>query len=249
VPDYPVSYVAVDVVAFTLLESRLSVLVVERGIDPWRGTLALPGGFVKPAEDLEAAARRELTEETGVVATEPVLEQLRSYGAPDRDPRARTVSVAHLAVLAEPVTPSAGTDAASASWRPVDDVRHQPLAFDHARILDDAVERLASKLEYTAVATAFLPEEFTLAELRAVYEVVWGRPLDPGNFQRKVRGERRLGRGHRRAACGRPRPPGRAVPCAQDRDGRAGLPARALVGVSRPHRAWSSARPSGRTRR
>lgn len=184
-PRHPVSYVAVDVAAFTIADDALLVLVVERGVAPFRGALALPGGFVRPDEDLADAARRELWEETGV--DEPVLEQLRTYGAPDRDPRARTVSVAHLAVLAEPVSPTAGTDAATAAWRAVPDVRREGLAFDHAEILDDAVERLAAKLEYTAVATAFLPEEFTLAELRSVYEVVWGRPLDAGNFQRKVR--------------------------------------------------------------
>ncbi len=184
-PRHPVSYVAVDVAAFTIADDELVVLVVERGVAPFRGALALPGGFVHPDEGLEDAARRELWEETGV--DEPVLEQLRTYGAPDRDPRARTVSVAHLAVLAEPVSLTAGTDAAAAAWRAVADVRREGLAFDHAEILDDAVERLAAKLEYTAVATAFLPEEFTLAELRTVYEVVWGRSLDAGNFQRKVR--------------------------------------------------------------
>ncbi len=140
---------------------------------------------MRPDEDLEDAARRELREETGV--DDVVLEQLRSYGAPGRDPRARTVSVAYLAVLPEPVTPVAGTDASAAAWREVADVRREGLAFDHDEILADAVERLASKLEYTALAASFLPEEFTLAELRAVYEVVWGRPLDAGNFQRKVR--------------------------------------------------------------
>lgn len=184
-PQHPVVYVAVDVVAFTIVDGALMVLVVERGVDPFRGELALPGGFVHPAEDLDAAARRELREEAGV--DEPVLEQLRTYGAPDRDPRARTVTVAYLAVLPEPVTPLAGTDAAAASWRAVDDVRETGLAFDHVAIVDDAVERLASKLEYTALATAFLAEEFTLADLRAVYETVWGRQLDPGNFQRKLR--------------------------------------------------------------
>jgi 8-oxo-dGTP diphosphatase len=182
-PRHPVSYVTVDVAAFTIADDELLVLVVQRGVAPFRGTLALPGGFVRPDEDLQDAARRELREETGV--DEPVLEQLRSYGAPRRDPRARTVSVAHLAVLPEPVSLTPGTDAASASWRVVSDVGR--LAFDHDEILADAVERLAAKLEYTALATAFLAEEFTLAELRGVYEVVWGRPLDAGNFQRKVR--------------------------------------------------------------
>lgn len=202
---YPVSYVTVDVVAFAVTGGALHVLVVERGEDPWRGALALPGGFVRPDEDLETAARRELREETGV--DERALEQLRSYGAPGRDPRARTVTVAHLAVLAEPVAPRAGTDAAHAAWRPVGDVRRAGLAFDHDEILGDAVERLAARLEHTALATAFLPPEFTLAELRTVYEVVWGRPLDAGNFQRKVRHSRDLvvpAGGVRAAVRGRP---------------------------------------------
>ncbi|MEO9323253.1 NUDIX domain-containing protein [Nocardioides sp. C4-1] len=183
--SHPVVYVTVDVVAFTIVDGALMVLVVERGVEPFRGEPALPGGFVLPDEGLDAAARRELREETGV--DEPVLEQLRTYGAPGRDPRARTVSVAYLAVLPEPVTPLAGSDAAAAAWRAVDDVRATGLAFDHDAIVDDAVERLAGKLEYTALATAFLAEEFTLADVRAVYETVWGRPLDPGNFQRKLR--------------------------------------------------------------
>lgn len=183
--SHPVVYVTVDVVAFTIVDGALMVLVVERGVEPFRGEPALPGGFVLPDEGLDAAARRELREETGV--DEPVLEQLRTYGDPGRDPRARTVSVAYLAVLPEPVTPLAGSDAAAAAWRAVDDVRATGLAFDHVAIVDDAVERLAGKLEYTALATAFLAEEFTLADVRAVYETVWGRPLDPGNFQRKLR--------------------------------------------------------------
>lgn len=176
---YPIVSVAVDVVAFTLVDNRLSVLLIEREDD---GLLALPGGFVRPDEDLEAAAHRELAEETGV--EHPVLEQLATYGDPDRDPRQRVVSVAHLAVLPRLVEPTSGTDARAAMWRPVDTVAG--LAFDHDRILADALERLGSKLEYTAIATGFLPDRFTLAELRSVYETVWGRPLDPGNFQRKM---------------------------------------------------------------
>lgn len=187
--DYPVFSVAVDVAAFTLIDSALHVLVVERGPAPdggagaESGRVALPGGFVRPEEDLADAALRELAEETGV--EDVVVEQLASYGAPGRDPRGRVVSVAHLAVLARPVTPRAGSDAAVAAWRAVAEVGE--MAFDHRQILDDAVARLRAKLEYTAIATAFLPERFTLAELRAVYESVWGVTLDPGNFQRKLR--------------------------------------------------------------
>lgn len=179
--EWPIIAVAVDVVAFTLVDDRLSVLLIERGDD---GSLALPGGFVHADEDLEQAARRELAEETGV--EQAVLEQLATYGEPGRDPRQRTVTVAHLAVLPRVVEPTSGSDARAAMWRPVADVPADGLAFDHARILADGVERLGSKLEYTALATAFLPEEFTVADLRGVYETVWGRALDPGNFQRKM---------------------------------------------------------------
>lgn len=190
--DYPIFYVTVDVVLFAIAERSLQVLVVERGEEPtgW----ALPGGFVNPGEDLRDAAERELVEETGVRPGELPLEQLATYGAPDRDPRylappaaARVVSVAWLSVLPELVEPRAGTDASDAVWRPVAEVLSDGLAFDHDLILGDAVARLQAKLNYTPVATAFLSGEFSLAELREVYEVVWGRELDPGNFQRKVR--------------------------------------------------------------
>jgi 8-oxo-dGTP diphosphatase len=190
--DYPIFYVTVDVVMFAIADGNLQVLVVERGEEPtgW----ALPGGFVNPAEDLREAAERELAEETGVRPGGLPLEQLATYGAPDRDTRylkppaqARVVSVAWLSVLPELVAPQAGTDASDAVWRPVAEVLRAGLAFDHDRILGDAVSRLRAKLHYTPVATAFLAGEFSLAELREVYEVVWGRELDPGNFQRKVR--------------------------------------------------------------
>jgi 8-oxo-dGTP diphosphatase len=190
--DYPIFYVTVDVVLFAIAGGVLHTLVVERAEEPtgW----ALPGGFVEPEEDLRAAAERELAEETGVRPGDLPLEQLATYGAPDRDTRylkppahARVVSVAWLSVLPELVEPQAGTDAADAVWRPVDRILADGLAFDHDQILGDAVARLQAKLHYTPVATAFLGGEFSLAELREIYEVVWGRELDPGNFQRKVR--------------------------------------------------------------
>jgi 8-oxo-dGTP diphosphatase len=190
--DYPIFYLTVDIVMFAIADGVLHVLVVERGEEPtgW----ALPGGFVEPREDLREAAERELAEETGVRPGDVPLEQLATYGAPDRDSRflkppayARVVSVAWFSVLPGLVAPQAGTDAADAVWRTVAKVQKAGLAFDHDQILGDAVARLQARLLDTPLATAFLGEEFTLAELREVYEVIWGRELDPGNFQRKVR--------------------------------------------------------------
>jgi len=179
--------VTVDIVVLTIRDDRLCALVVERGGEPFKGRWALPGGFVEPDERLYDAARRELEEETGVGVGAARLEQLASYGDPDRDPRGRIVSVAWLAVVPQGVEPTAGSDAAGAAWKPVSSLlRRGKLAFDHRQILTDGVERACSKLEYTALATAFVDKEFTIAELRRVYEVVWGLGLDPGNFHRKV---------------------------------------------------------------
>jgi 8-oxo-dGTP diphosphatase len=183
--EHPPFAVTVDLVVLTVIDDALNGLLVERGEPPFAGSLALPGGFVQSTEDLEVAARRELAEETGVEVGH--IEQLASYGAPERDPRMRVVSVAYLAMVPQAAEPTAGTDAAAASWRPLDRVDTRGLAFDHARILRDGVERARAKLEYTTLATAFCPPEFTIAELRAVYEVIWGERLDPRNFSRKVR--------------------------------------------------------------
>jgi len=181
---YPPFAVAVDLVVLTVRSGALQALLIERGEEPFERDLALPGGFVRIDEGLEAAARRELAEETGVRVSH--LEQLASYGDPVRDPRMRVVSVAYLAMVPDPPTPAAGTDAASAAWRPVGALTRRTLAFDHRQILRDGIDRARAKIEYTTLATAFCAPEFTIAELRHVYEAIWGRRLDPRNFSRKV---------------------------------------------------------------
>lgn len=188
--DYPPFAVAVDIVVLTIRDGRLCALAVRRGDATECGRIALPGGFVRLDEDLRDAAVRELREQTAVDVDGVHLEQLASYGAPDRDPRMRTVSVAWLAVAPDLPDPAAGTDTAEARWMAVEDLLGgtDSLAFDHEQILRDGIERAQSKLEYTTIGTAFCGEEFTVAELRRVYEVVWGRRLDPGNFHRKVTG-------------------------------------------------------------
>lgn len=185
--------VTVDVVALTIRDAALHVLLVQRGVPPFEGFWALPGGFVRsgrdaadrPAgEDLSEAAIRELGEETGPELRRVHMEQLASYGSPGRDPRMRVISVAYLAFAPELPEPRAGGDAKAAEWVPVSAARE--LAFDHARIMADGLERARAKLEYTPLATAFAGEEFTIPELRAVYEAIWDEPLHAGNFHRKV---------------------------------------------------------------
>ena len=193
-PDYDASAfppfaVTVDLAIFTVRAKRLQVLLIRRGEAPFKGRWALPGGFVRPDEALRTAAVRELQEETSLVVQDVHLEQLATYGAPKRDPRMRVVSVAWLVLAPDLPSPTAGTDAADASWRPVDDVLEDArLAFDHATIIRDGLGRARSKLEYSSLAASFCPEEFTVAELREVYETVWGVQLDPRNFHRKVTG-------------------------------------------------------------
>ncbi|MEV1007667.1 NUDIX domain-containing protein [Streptomyces sp. NPDC049881] len=243
--DFPPFAVTVDLVVLTVRRHALCALTVRRGEEPYRGQWALPGGFVRTDEDLATAAARELAEETGLRTNEPGsghsaahLEQLATYGDPDRDPRMRVVSVAHLVLAPDLPAPTPGGDAGGAQWTPVgalldeggargagdaaapsadtagapadsavsvesgtgdgsggrseDGTSGPPagvrLAFDHGRILADGVERARSKIEYSSLAAAFCPPEFTVGELRRVYEAVWGVVLDPRNFHRKVTG-------------------------------------------------------------
>lgn len=223
--DYPPFAVTVDLAIFTIREGALKVLLVERGDEPYAGAWALPGGFVDIAEDIEDAAWRELREETGLERFSGHLEQLRTYGAPLRDPRMRVVSVAYVAFAPNLPDPVAGSDARNARWWDVDDlnlpgvrggnhdtdIEDAPaLAFDHDVIAAHALDRVAAKLEYTSLATAFCTAPFTLSELRHVYETVWGVRLDRSNFRRwidqtnglvePVDGERRHHTGGRPAA-------------------------------------------------
>lgn len=171
--------VTVEVVLLSVLGRRLHVLL--RGQDG--GPRRLPGAEVEPGETLGEAGARALAAADGPAAAH--LEQLRTYGDPGRDPRGRVVSTAYLGLV--PARAAGAGGGASAAWVPVRDrTVAAPLALDHAAILADGVERARGKLEYTALAAALVDEPFSLADLRHVYEAVWGAPLDPGNFRRKV---------------------------------------------------------------
>jgi 8-oxo-dGTP diphosphatase len=185
--QFPAFAVTVDVVVMTMSEGMLHVLLVCRGEAPFEGMWAIPGGFKRPTETLDEAAKRELREETGVDAAS-LLAQFGAYGDPGRDPRMNVVTVAYLAVLRDVGEVVGGSDAAAAALIPVADVLSGKvdLAFDHLRIVRDAVERVRLELDVSGIATAFVGSTFTLAELRAVYEAVWGVELDAANFRRSV---------------------------------------------------------------
>lgn len=184
--EYPRPAVTVDIILFTFQEGKLKVLLVRRGGPPFANMYALPGGFVEINEEIETAARRELYEETNI--QDIYLEQLYTFGAPDRDPRTRVITVAHFALLsidqAARLQIHAASDAAEATW--CDAYAPPALAFDHARILQYAIQRLRWKLEWTALGFLLLPVEFTLSELQQVYETVLHEPLDKRNFRRKM---------------------------------------------------------------
>ncbi len=188
--NFPAFAVTVDVVILTMAEGVLHVLLVRRGEEPFKGMWAIPGGFKRPEETLNEAARRELSEETGVDVPS-LLTQFGAYGDPGRDPRMNVVTVAYLAVLRDVGAIVAGTDAVHAALVPASDILEEriELAFDHLRIVRDAVERVRVELEVSGIATAFVGTTFTMAELRAVYEAIWGVQLDAANFRRSLVGE------------------------------------------------------------
>ncbi|TWT35996.1 Bifunctional NMN adenylyltransferase/Nudix hydrolase [Posidoniimonas corsicana] len=173
----------VDIVVFGLDEEDLQVMLIQRDLAPFEGGWALPGGFVRVDETLDDAARRELVEETGL--KDIYLEQLYTFGAVERDPRERVVTVAYYALVnLEGHHVQASTDARNAAWFPVSDLPE--LAFDHQAILDAAHERLRGKVRYQPIGFELLPERFTLRQLQHMYEVILDRELDKRNFRKKV---------------------------------------------------------------
>lgn len=176
--------VTVDVVIFSLIDDRLKVLLIKRKQWPFQGMWAIPGGFVKMDESLEEAAARELAEETGV--QDVYIEQLYTFGEPDRDPRTRVITVAYFAVVpSDAITAhQAGSDAEATAWHEMGKLPE--LAFDHREILEYALTRLRYKLEYTTVGFELLPDVFTLSELQHAYEIILGEGLDKRNFRRKI---------------------------------------------------------------
>ncbi|MEU6745339.1 NUDIX hydrolase [Spirillospora sp. NPDC046719] len=179
-----------DIVIFTIRSGALHVLLIKRGTEPFSGRLALPGGFVRPGESLHDTAARELKEETGLEGSGIGLEQLHTYSHPQRDPRGRVITTAFLAVAPNLPEVTGATDAHRADWVEVEESLLGPeshLAFDHGVILQRGLEHARRLLEHTTMAAAFCGDLFTIRDLREVYEVVWGVPINPQNFQRKIR--------------------------------------------------------------
>jgi len=175
--------VTVDVVIFSLIDDDLKVLLVKRKYPPFAGVWAIPGGFVDIDESLEDAAARELAEETSV--TNVYIEQLYTFGAPDRDPRTRVITVAYYALVPQDaIKHKPGYDAAETAWFSMTTLPQ--LAFDHDEILEYAKTRLRYKLEYTSVGFQLLPDVFTLTELQRAYEIILEETLDKRNFRRKI---------------------------------------------------------------
>ncbi|QQA43896.1 NUDIX hydrolase [Pelagovum pacificum] len=214
--DYPRPSVTTDILVFSIRDGVLQVLLIERKIDPFQGTWAIPGGFVQMDEDLRDGALRELEEETGL--SDIPLRQLRAYGAPDRDPRGRVITVAFIALVpSDELIARGGSDAQDARWFPIDDL--PPLAFDHAEILADGRAELARDVtasihDSALVAFDFLPEKFTLSQAQRVFETLRGEEMDKRNFRKWLSnewsiedtGEKSSGGRHRPAALFRLKP-------------------------------------------
>jgi 8-oxo-dGTP diphosphatase len=179
------AHVTVDCVVFGLDEQDLKILLIQRGYESFKGSWAIPGGFVNVDESLEKAALRELKEETGVQNV--FLEQLYTFGDVHRDPRRRIMTVAYYALVnLRDHTIKAATDASNAAWFSVDDVPR--LAFDHARIVDTALRRLRGKVRYEPIGFELLPEKFTLTQLQRMYEMILEQDIDKRNFRKKILG-------------------------------------------------------------
>jgi 8-oxo-dGTP diphosphatase len=180
---YPHPAVTTDIVIFTIRQDELKVLLIKRALPPHKNQWALPGGFIKMEEGLEEGARRELEEETGVTGV--YLEQLYTFGRPDRDPRERVITVAYYALIpSDELEPKAASDAENVSWFGLKEL--PDLAFDHKEILKMAHERLIAKLDYSTIAFQLMPTQFTLSELQQVYEVILGEPIDKRNFRKRI---------------------------------------------------------------
>lgn len=179
--EYPHPAVTVDIVIFTIRDARLKLLLIRRAGEPYRGKWALPGGFIHLDEALDASARRELEEETGVSGV--YLEQLYTFGAPQRDPRERVITVAYYALIpSDKLQLRAATDADAVGWFGMDELPQ--LAFDHTDIIAMAHERLVAKLDYSTLAFQFMGGDFTLSELQSVYEIILREELDKRNFRK-----------------------------------------------------------------
>jgi 8-oxo-dGTP diphosphatase len=192
--NFPRPSVTVDIAAFSIIDAELRVLLIRRGEFPFKGYWALPGGFVRvgdghrdQGEDLDASARRELEEETGLRAGQVFLDQVGAFGRAGRDPRMRVITVAFCALIRPDLVPlvRAGGDATVADWIPVDQLGSMRLAFDHAEIIERAIARVADRIDSTDIASALVPKTFTIQELRHVHTILSGKPQDPGNFRRR----------------------------------------------------------------
>ena len=181
--EYPHPAVTTDIVVFTIRQQRLNVLLVKRKCQPYQGAWALPGGFLQIDEDLRQGATRELVEETGV--KDVFLEQLYTFGRPNRDPRERVITVAYYALIpSDKIRLRAATDAEEVDWFPLQNI--PKLAFDHDIILEKAKQRLVAKLDYSTIAFQFMATEFTLTELQEVYEIILEEEVDKRNFRKWV---------------------------------------------------------------